>query len=63
MRSEFEIYKCVDANGIGYRWRLKGGNGEIMASGEPHPTEELARKAITRIKLQAPFARVTGRLK
>lgn len=34
----------------GYRWHLIGGNGEVMAQGEAHPSVKLARAAIRRVK-------------
>ncbi len=37
----------------GWRWNLRGGNGEIMMQGEGHPTEALCRAAIERIRMSA----------
>lgn len=36
--SKFEIYKSSK----GYRWRLKAGNGEIVATGEEYSTKDSA---------------------
>lgn len=47
MRKRFVVYECINDN---WRWHLIGANGEIMAQGEPHPTEKLARAAISRVK-------------
>ncbi len=38
--SKFEIYPSKS----GYRWRLKAGNGEIVATGEEYSNKEGAKK-------------------
>lgn len=45
MSEYVEIYKCDD----GWRWQLKGGNHEIMATGESHKTKWGVKRAIHRI--------------
>jgi len=44
---KIEIYK--DSRGQ-YRWRLKAGNGEIVAQGESYPTRVGAKIAVQRLK-------------
>ena len=38
--SKFEVYKSKN----GYRWRLKAGNGEVVATGEEYTTKDGAIK-------------------
>lgn len=53
---KFEIYK--DAGGS-YRWRLKDGNGEkVASSGESFASESNARRAAQNVKSTAPNATV-----
>lgn len=54
-RPRFEIY-AVEGKRPGahkdytvYRWRLRGGNGRILCSGEAHPSKGNAVRAIRRI--------------
>jgi len=55
MSAFYEIYK--DARG-GYRWRLKGGNGEIVASGESYTTKANAQNAVAWVRANAAAAPV-----
>lgn len=57
---KFVIYKTKSKfhPDVAWRWRLKGRNGEVVAQGEDHPTKELAKAAIKRIKRGAFFASV-----
>jgi uncharacterized protein len=50
MAGQFEIYK--DGGGW-YRFRLKGRNGKIVATGEPYPTKAGAKKGV---KVSFPIA-------
>ena len=52
---KFHIYK--DRFG-GWRWRLVGRNGEIVAQGESYTRKSSVRRAIGRIKLGAQLAGV-----
>ena len=45
---KIEIYKDVKRQ---YRWRLRAGNGEIVAQGESYITRTGAQKAVQRLKL------------
>lgn len=38
--SKFEVYKSKN----GYRWRLKAGNGEVVATGEEYTTKDGAMR-------------------
>ncbi len=44
--SKFEIYESKN----GYRWRLKAGNGEIVATGEEYSTKDGAKKGCESVK-------------
>jgi uncharacterized protein len=55
MAGKFEIYQ--DKAGQ-YRFRLKAGNGEIVASGEAYPTKEGARKGCEAVQRAADGARI-----
>ncbi|WOC63475.1 DUF1508 domain-containing protein (plasmid) [Paenarthrobacter sp. AT5] len=50
MAGKYEVYK--DKSG-GYRFRLKAGNGETMASGESHTTKAAALKGVESVKTSA----------
>ncbi len=50
MAAKFEIYK--DARGE-YRFRLKAGNGEVVATGESYPTAAGARAGVAAVKRAA----------
>jgi len=45
--SKFEVYR--DASGQ-YRWRLKAGNGEIVAISEAYTTKSSAKVSAQRVK-------------
>jgi uncharacterized protein YegP (UPF0339 family) len=52
--AKFELYK--DSSG-GYRWRLKSGNGQVIAtSGESYTTKDSAKNGIDAVQRDAPAA-------
>jgi hypothetical protein len=55
MAGKFELYK--DAAGK-YRFRLKAGNGEIIASSEAYNSKASAQNGIESVKSNAPSAQV-----
>lgn len=55
MAGKFELYK--DAAGK-FRFRLKAGNGEIIASSEAYNTKASAANGIESVKTNAPTAQV-----
>ena len=57
MAAKFEIY--TDAKGD-YRFRLKAGNGEVVATGESYPTLSGVKNGIDAVKRAAAEAAVTG---
>jgi uncharacterized protein len=52
MAGKFELYK----SGTQWRWRLKAGNGEIIASGEAYQSKSGAENGIQSVKNNAPTA-------
>jgi uncharacterized protein YegP (UPF0339 family) len=50
---KFEIFRDVQGY---YRWRLKAGNGEIVATSEAYTRRESASNSVSRIKELAPSA-------
>jgi len=50
---KFEIYKD---KGSQFRFRLKAGNGEVIAVGESYPDKKSAQKGIASIQKSAPAA-------
>ncbi len=52
--SKFEVYKSKN----GYRWRLKAGNGEIVATGEEYTTKDGAVKGCESVARAAIEAEV-----
>jgi uncharacterized protein YegP (UPF0339 family) len=50
MAGKYEIYK--DSSG-GFRFRLKAGNGEVIATGESYSTKAAAQKGIESVKNNA----------
>ena len=50
--AKFEVY----ASKSGYRWRLKAGNGEIVATGEEYSNKSGARKGCEAVKRAAADA-------
>ncbi len=55
MAGKFEIYKSSNGE---YRFRLKAGNGEIIATSEGYTTKASAEKGIESVKNNAPAAEV-----
>lgn len=55
MAGKFELYK--DSGGQ-FRFRLKAGNGEIIAVGESYTTKAGAQNGIESVKANAPTASV-----
>lgn len=53
-RARIEVYRSRD----GYRWRLIGGNGERIASGESHSTKSNARRAARTMQRAAAEAEI-----
>jgi uncharacterized protein YegP (UPF0339 family) len=50
--AKFEVYP----SGSEYRWRLKAGNGEIVASGESYETLSGAKEGVAAVKRAAAEA-------
>lgn len=50
----FEVYPARD----GYRWRLKDGNNEIVATSEAYTTKASARRGAENVKATAPSAQI-----
>ena len=55
MAGEFEIYKDKSDK---YRWRLKAGNGEVIAVGEAYDSKRSALNGIESVKRTAAEAKV-----
>ncbi|TDU89214.1 hypothetical protein EV138_2774 [Kribbella voronezhensis] len=55
MAGKFELYE--DKSG-GFRFRLKAGNGEVIATSESYKTKAGAMNGIESIKTNAPGANV-----
>ncbi|MER7849461.1 DUF1508 domain-containing protein [Kitasatospora sp. NPDC096077] len=55
MAGKFEVYE--DAGGK-YRFRLKAGNGEIVASGQGYGSKEAAHKGVEAVQRAAEGAAV-----
>lgn len=55
MAGKFELYK--DKAG-GFRFRLKAGNGEVIASSESYASKASAQNGIESVKSNAPDAPV-----
>jgi len=55
MAAKFEIYK--DASG-GFRFRLKAGNGEVIASSESYTSKASAQNGVASVQKNAPTADV-----
>jgi uncharacterized protein len=54
---KFELYR----SGTEWRWRLKAGNGEIIASGEGYVNKEDCKRAVGMVmdtNRQTPFVEV-----
>jgi len=52
--SKFEVYKSKS----GYRWRLKAGNGEVVATGEEYDTKAGAKKGCEAVQRAAANAEI-----
>ncbi|MFI6583161.1 YegP family protein [Embleya sp. NPDC050493] len=55
MAGKFEVY--TDKNGK-FRFRLKAGNGEIIATGEAYETKAACLKGVESVKTNAADAKV-----
>jgi uncharacterized protein len=55
MAGKFEVY--TDGQGQ-YRFRLKAGNGEVVATGEAYPSKDSALKGIEAVRRAASDAEV-----
>ncbi|OPC77864.1 DUF1508 domain-containing protein [Embleya scabrispora] len=55
MAGKFEVYTD---NGGRFRFRLKAGNGEIIATGEAYETKAACLKGIESVRTNAADARV-----
>ncbi|MEU3011924.1 YegP family protein [Nocardia asteroides] len=53
MAGKFEIFS--DASGK-FRWRLKAGNGEIIASSQAYESKDAAKKGIASVQTNAAGA-------
>ena len=51
---KFEIYKSKN----GYRWRLKAGNGEVVATGEEYSSKDSAIKGCEAVARAAKEAEI-----
>ncbi len=52
--AKFEVYPSKS----GYRWRLKAGNGEVVAAGEEYSTKEHAKDGCLAVRRAANDADV-----
>jgi uncharacterized protein YegP (UPF0339 family) len=52
--SKFEVFQTKN----GYRWRLKAGNGEVVATGEEYTTKESAKKGCEAVQRAAANAEI-----
>jgi len=50
--AKFEIFET----GNGYRWRLKAGNGEVVAGGDEYATKEGAKRGCDAVRRAADDA-------
>lgn len=55
MAGKFEVYEDKAKK---FRWRLKAGNGEIVASGEAYNTKQAAKKGCEAVQRAAAGAKV-----
>ncbi len=56
MSGKFEVYKDKSKK---YRFRLKAGNGQVIATGQAYSTKDSCLKGIESLKKNAPDAEVT----
>lgn len=54
MAGKFELYK----SGEHYRWRLKAGNGEIIATSEAYNSKSAAQNGIESVRKNASDAKL-----
>lgn len=54
----FEVLSPERTPDKSWRWRLKAGNGEILAQSEPHGSKNAALASIQHVKSGAPTAEV-----
>jgi hypothetical protein len=52
---KFELFKDVGGK---FRFRMKAGNGEIIASSEAYETKAAAQKGIKSVRTNAPTGRI-----
>ncbi len=55
MAGKFEVYKDKSDK---YRFRLKAGNGEVIAAGEAYESKAACMNGIESIKKNAPIAEI-----
>lgn len=55
MAGKFEVYK--DKAGK-FRFRLKAGNGEVIATGEAYNTKAACKKGVASVQRNAPDAKL-----
>jgi len=55
MPAKFEVYKDKKNE---FRFRLKAGNGEVIAVGESYPDKKSVLKGIASIQKNAPIAKI-----
>ena len=55
MAGKFEIY--IDAKGD-YRFRLKAGNGQVIATGQGYKSKAMCLKGVKSVQKNAPEAKV-----
>jgi len=56
MAGKFEVY---EDKGGKYRFRLKAGNGQVIASGQGYATKESCLNGIESVRKNAPEAAIT----
>lgn len=52
-QAHFEVYRDEAKE---YRWRLKAGNGEIVATSEGYTKKSSARRSAEKVKQEAAYA-------
>ena len=55
MAGKFELFKDVGGK---FRFRLKAGNGQIIASSEAYETKAAAQNGIKSVRTNAPTGRI-----
>ncbi|HOV65191.1 MAG TPA: YegP family protein [Spirochaetia bacterium] len=56
MAAKFEVYQDAKKE---YRFRLKAGNGEVIATSEGYKSKDSCLKGIESVKKNAPLADIT----